>query len=345
MKDLPTVRHDGTIREAMAVIDAGAAEISLVVDESNRVRGTVTDGDVRRGLLRGLDLDAPVAEVVNRNFVSVAPGTPRAEVLDLMRARTLAQIPIVEEDGRLAGLHLLREVIGIERRPNWAVIMAGGRGERLRPITDVVPKPMVRVAGRPILERIVLHLTGFGVRRIFLAINYLGEQIERHFGDGAKYGCRIDYLKEERPLGTGGALSLLPGVPDQSVLVMNGDLVTQFDVGRLLAHHQQGGFRVTVAVHEYAHRVPYGVVETKGDRITGLSEKPTATWVTNAGIYAIDPVLLHRVPEDKPFPLPSLVEQCLEDGTPVGFFHIEDDWHDVGRPRELDVANGGGNTP
>jgi dTDP-glucose pyrophosphorylase len=340
VSELPMLGESGTIRDALTVIDQGAAEIAFVVDESKRVIGTVTDGDIRRGLLRGLTLDSEVTRVVNRDFVSVDPSVGRAEVLDLMRARTLGQVPVVDSSGRLVAMHLLREVIGAVRRPNWAVVMAGGRGERLRPITDHTPKPMVRVAGRPILERIVLHLVGFGIQRIFLAINYLGEQIEDHFGDGKGFGCRIEYLREQQPLGTGGALSLLPERPEHSLLVMNGDLVTQFDVGRLLAHHQESGSAITVGVHEYAHRVPFGVVETKDGFIAGMREKPTATWMANAGIYAIEPRLLERVPPGTEYPLPCLVEDCLDRGEAAGCFSIADDWLDVGRHRQLELANG-----
>lgn len=340
MRQLPTIRCDGTIWDALAVIDAGAAEIAFVVDGSGKVVGTVTDGDVRRALLRGLTLGSSIVEIVNRKFVAVGPEAGRAEVLDLMRARTLSQIPVLDAAGRLAAMHLLREIVGAAERPNWAVVMAGGRGERLRPLTDSLPKPMVQVAGRPILERIVLHLVGFGIRRIFLAVNYMSEVIEAHFGDGRELGCALEYLREARPLGTGGALSLLPELPKHPLLVMNGDLVTQFDAGRMLGRHEETGSKITIGVHEYAHRVPYGVVEIEADRIVSLSEKPTMTWLANAGIYVLEPEIVKRVPDDCSFPLPSLVESCLDRGEPVGYFPIEDAWADIGRPLELLAATG-----
>ncbi|MFH2007635.1 MAG: sugar phosphate nucleotidyltransferase, partial [bacterium] len=259
-----SINSHESIKGAMVAIDRGACEIAFVVDETGVLQGTITDGDIRRALLGGATFDAPARECMQRNFTSAGPEVGRAEILDLMRARSLQQIPIIDADGKLVGLHMLREVIGATKRTNWAVIMAGGRGERLRPITDTMPKPMVRVAGRPILERIVLHLVGFGIRRIYLSINYLGEQIENHFEDGERFGCRIEYLREDRPLGTGGALALLPETPEQALLVLNGDLVTQFDVGRMLALHEESGSAITVGVHEYVHRVPFGVVETDG---------------------------------------------------------------------------------
>ena len=338
-RDLPTIALNASIRDAMHVLDRAAVEIALVVEDGELV-GTVTDGDIRRALLRGASLDSSIEPAMNRRFTAVPVGTNRAAVLDLMTARSLGQIPEVDSRGRLVGLHLMREIVGSVDRPNLAVIMAGGRGQRLRPLTDNVPKPMIQVAGRPILERIVLHLVGYGIRRVFLAINYLGEQIERHFADGSHFGCEIQYLRERKPLGTGGGLSLLAEAPEEPLLVMNGDLVTQFDVGQMLAHHQSCRTAVTVGVHEYIHRVPFGVVETDGDRITAQTEKPTVRCLANAGIYVIEPHLLGRVPSGCFYPLPSLVDECLERGESVRCFRIEDDWTDVGRPRELSLANG-----
>jgi NDP-sugar pyrophosphorylase family protein len=200
---------------------------------------------------------------------------------------------------------------------------------------------MIHVAGRPILERIILHLVGFGIRRIFLAVNYKADVIETHFGDGTRFGCRIEYLREETPLGTGGALSLLPAIPEHPILVLNGDLLTQFDVGSLLAFHARGKYRATVGIHEYAHTIPFGVVGLDEDRVVQIREKPSQVWLTNAGIYAIEPEVVARVPRNgDDYPLPALVEECLERKEPVGAFRIETDWIDVGRQAELQRARG-----
>ncbi len=336
------VSETATLRTAMEVLDRGSLEIVLVVSPDGTLLGTLTDGDIRRAILSGVSLESIASKFMRRRFTSVTPSASRAEVLDLMRARTLHQIPLVDEDGKLVGLHLLREILGASLRPNWAVVMAGGRGERLRPITDSLPKPMIKVAGRPILERIVLHLVGFGIRRIFLSVNYMGDMIEGYFKDGAELGCNIEYVKEEKPLGTGGALSLLPEKPDHPVLMLNGDLLTQFNVANILAFHADGGFKATVGVHEYVHTIPYGVVEQEGDRVTGVREKPTQTWIANAGIYVFEPGLVDRVPKDTYFPLPTLVEECLDRGEAVGAFPIKEDWIDVGHPKELKRARGEG---
>ncbi len=334
LKDI-SLRNDASLRQGMEAIQRGACGIALIVNASQRLLGVMTDGDVRRAVLSGLSLEDPVEGCMHCRFAAVAPATGRSEVLDLMRARSLNQIPIVNAEGKLVGLHLLREIIGALPRPNWAVIMAGGRGQRLRPLTDVVPKPMVKVAGRPILERIILHLVGFGVRRIFLSVNYLANVIEAHFRDGAALGCSIEYLREDKPLGTGGSLSLLPERPDCPLLVLNGDLVTQIDVERMLAYHDEGGYAATVAVHQYEHCVPFAVLDVAEGRVKQIAEKPAVRWPVNAGIYALDPDVVQRAPSDQPCGLPDLLADCLARGEPVGAFFLEEDWLDVGQPSEL----------
>jgi dTDP-glucose pyrophosphorylase/CBS domain-containing protein len=343
--DAAVVRADGSIREVLRALDDGALNVAFLVSDTGQLEGLATDGDVRRALLGGASLDESACGVFNRNFISVGEKDDRASVLELMKSTGLSEVPVVDSDGQLRGLHLLREVVKSETLENWAVVMAGGRGERLRPLTDLIPKPMIRVAGRPILERIVLHLVGFGIRRIFLSVNYKAEIIEKHLGDGSTLGCHIEYLREKKPLGTGGALSLLPAVPSVPLLVLNGDLLTQFDVGRILAFHVRGGHKATVGVHEYVHTVPFGVVGIEGERIVALREKPTQAWQTNAGIYVLEPELLARVPSDVDFPLPALVEECLDRGECVGAFRVEEDWIDVGRHQELRRARGEGENP
>jgi len=339
------IPEDVSIRTTLEAIDRGAVEIALVVDADRRLVGTVTDGDVRRAILKGSGLADPISTCMSRHFTAVGVGGTRAEVLDMMKARGFQQIPILDESGRVVGLHLLREMLGAVLRPNWAVVMAGGRGERLRPLTDSIPKPMIRVAGRPILERIVLHLVGSGIRRVFLAVNYKAELIQRHFGDGSAFGCSIEYLLETTPLGTGGALSLLPPVPQEPLIVLNGDLVTQFDVAEMLRVHSEHGHKATMAVHQYFHVVPFGVVETAGERVIGLREKPTQSWQTNAGVYVLAPDLVSRIPKNTSFSLPVLIEECLERGEHVGAFSLEDDWIDIGRHQELKRARGAGDQP
>lgn len=335
------VSCDSDLRDAMLALDQGAFEIVLVLDKSGRLVGTLTDGDVRRALLAGAQLASPLKPHMHREFTAVNPSAGRAAVLDLMQARRIAQIPVVTGDGRLVGLHLLHEMLGGRERPNWAVIMAGGKGTRLRPLTEHLPKPMIPVAGRPILERLVLHLVGYGFRRVFLAINYLGHMVEAHFGDGHRFGCQIEYLRETQPLGTGGALGLLSAKPTEPLLVMNGDVVTQVDLDSLFRLHAEGGYTATVGVRHYSHTVPFGCVEVEDGRIFRFEEKPVLSRTINTGIYALSPSLVERVPRDREFPLPQLIEDCLQRGDPVGAYAVEDDWIDVGHRDQLHLAREG----
>lgn len=332
----------GTIRDAMLALDRGAVRIALAIDHNGRLVGVATDGDIRRALLEGASLDAPLGAVLMRRFVSVSPSAGRSDVLDLMRARGVSSIPVVGDDGRPIGLHLLHEFIEPVRRPNRALVMAGGQGLRLRPITESTPKPMLRVAGRPILERIVLHLVGHGIKQISISVNYLGNVIEEHFGDGRAYGCAIDYIREERPLGTAGAIGLLAEPPTDALVVMNGDLVTQADLGALLDVHARRGFAATVGIRRYLHTIPFGCVEREGDRIVGLEEKPTVERDVNTGIYAIAPALAARVPPGEPLGMPDLLGAALDRGEPLGAFEIADDWIDVGQRDQLERARGEG---
>ena len=335
------VSESGTIRDAMVALERGARRIAIAVDGEGRLVGVATDGDLRRGLLAGATLDSPLEPCLSRSAVTVGPNEERAEVLELMSSRRVAAIPVVDDTGRPIGLHLLDEAIQPRDRPNWAVVMAGGRGMRLRPLTETVPKPMLRVAGRPILERIVLRIVGTGIDRIFLAVGYLGEVIEDHFGDGARYGARIEYLREDAPLLTGGALGLLPEPPRDPVLVMNGDLVTQADLGGLLDAHAASGAVATIGYRRYLHTVPFGTIERDGDRIVTLEEKPTLTRDVNAGIYALEPSLVARVERGRAIALPDLVGEAIDRGESVAAFAIDDDWIDVGQREQLDRAREG----
>lgn len=335
------VRREATLLEAMRAINAGGHAIAFVTNAHDKVIGTVTDGDLRRAILGGATLNSRCLEkAMNRSFTSVGPRASRAEVLDMMRARGITQVPAMDRGGRLTGLHLLHDLIGAGERANWAVIMAGGKGERLRPLTLRVPKPMIMVAGRPILERLVLHLVGAGIRRIFLSVNYLGPVIERHFGDGAAFGCRIEYLRERAPLGTGGALSLLPERPRHPVFTLNGDLVTQVDVARMLEFHTEGGYALTLGTRSHEVHVPFGVAAVRGSRLVALQEKPSERVLINAGVYVISPRVLRLVPKRRQYPITSLVDACLRRRLTVGAFFIEQDWVDVGRPDELRKARG-----
>jgi len=343
--DLITVSASGSLRDAMVAIGAAGTRLAVVVDVGDRFVGVVSDGDIRRALLGGSSMDDAVLPFVNRDALVVAPTASRDVVLDLMKARAVPNVPIVDEQGRFHGVHLFQEMLGRIDRPNLAMILAGGRGTRLLPLTETVPKPMVPVAGRPLLDRIVTHLVGFGLTRIVLSVGYLGDQIVEYFGDGHDHGCEISYLWEDpdTPLGSGGPLSLLRGSCGpitEPVLVMNGDLVTNFSVDHLLAHHAAAGSAITVAVREYTHQVPYGVVRVGTDgRVTHLEEKPVLASPISTGIYVISPEVLDRVPTGIHFPMTTLVEDCIRSGG-VTAWSCDHDWEDIGQPLDLARARG-----
>ncbi len=339
------IGRGSSIRSALSAIDRQGLGVAYVVDGEGRLVGAIDEADVRRALLEGAGLGAPAYPLSRRPQVTAKPSEGRAEVLDLMRVLGLAVVPIVDEQGSLVGVHAERECVGVPRRENWAVVMAGGKGTRLAPLTKNVPKPMLPVAGRPILERLVLHLVGSGIERIFLSVNYLGSMIEEHFGDGSQFGCEIGYLREELdcPLGTGGSLRLLVesgNEPSHPILVMNGDLVTEFAVGDLLDAHVNRDVVATIAVSEYQHQIPFGVLETEGDHLVRMVEKPTPSWGVNAGVYVLDPKLLSRVPAGELFPITALFDDCLDCGWPVGVWPMREAWQDIGRPSELAQARG-----
>jgi dTDP-glucose pyrophosphorylase len=334
------ISERATIRDAMDAINSNGREVVLVRDVAGRIAGLITDGDIRRGLLAGLGLEASASAVMTREFFSVAPGADRAYVLDVMKARQLAHVPVLDAERRLVAVHFLRELIGATEKSNVAVIMAGGRGTRLRALARRIPKPMVEVAGRPMLERIVLHLVGHGVRRIYLAVNYMAEAIERHFGDGAGFGCRIEYLRENVALGTGGALSLLPSRPQHPLLVLNGDLVTRADISAMLEAHAASGCAATMAVGPYEVQLPFGAVTERAGRLVSLEEKPAIRRLVNRGIYVLEPGVLEHVPANREFPMTALFDALLDAGQPVAVFNFEDSWLDVGAPEDLRRAHG-----
>jgi dTDP-glucose pyrophosphorylase len=334
-----------TIREALQVIDRSATSVCLLVDTHGRLAGLLTDGDLRRAFLRGTSLEDPALDHATTEPKTVDAGTTRALVLDLMRALRISVVPEVDDAGVLVGLHTLSDVVGAAPRDNVAVIMAGGKGTRLGELTKHTPKPLMTVAGRSILEWIILNLVGDGIRDVYVSVNYLAEKIEEHLGDGSRLGCRVRYLREhpDKPLGTAGSLTLLRAErPDlaEPVIVMNGDLMVQFEAGSLLETHRRHGASVTMATRTYQHEVPFGVVESDDGRVTGVVEKPTLNFDINAAVYAVEPAALALLPEGEASTMPGLVDLCLERGDTVAAWPISSDWIDVGTPKDLARAKG-----
>jgi dTDP-glucose pyrophosphorylase len=334
------VEPAATVRETMKVIDRSRVGLALVV-EGDRLVGTVTDGDVRRAILREVPLEAPVREVMYRDFAFVPQGSAEAIARDLMQARQIKQVPVLAADGTVVGFYYLPDLLVPSPRPNWVVIMAGGQGRRLRPLTEDTPKPMLPVGGQPLLEVIIRRLVDHGFRRLFLSVNYRSDQIESHFADGSPFNCHIEYLREDRPLDTGGALALLPEQPTAPVLVVNGDVLTDVNFSALLDYHTEHAGAATVCVREYTSEIPYGVVKCRGDLVVAFEEKPVQRFLINAGIYLVEPKLLIRMPAGEPWPLTRLITDTIAAGERIAAFVVHEQWHDIGHPADYErVRNG-----
>jgi dTDP-glucose pyrophosphorylase len=314
----------------------------FVLDEHRRVWASCDERAARRAILEGKALDDAIGcGVGDRSFAYIRSGESRVNAVELMESRGVPLVAVIDECGVLVGVQLKSNVVGPVRTDLRAVIMAGGRGSRLYPLTEKIPKPMLLVAGRPIIERLVLHLAGFGIQDIYLAINYLGSMIEEHFGDGRRFGCQIHYLREKQPMGTGGSLSLLERRADQRTLVLNGDLVTQINITSMLATHEQTGAVATMGVRRYQVQVPFGVVETERSLIRAFREKPSVEYLVNAGVYVFNQEALDMVPAGQEFPITALFEDCLARNKPVAAHLIEEEWIDVGQLDSLLRARGG----
>ena len=330
--------EETTLAETISRIDASALQFALVLNGDGTLAGVVTDGDLRRASLRGQRLESPVAETMNSDPVTVPAATTRDEMLALMRRKAIHHLPLIDTAGRVMGMVTLDELIGAAERPNWVVLMAGGLGTRLHPLTRDLPKPLLAVGGKPILETIVESFAGQGFRRLFLSVNFKAEMIRNHFGDGERWGVQIEYLHEEERLGTAGALALLPGRPAEPVVVMNGDLLTRVSFADLLQFHDAQQAIATMAVREHEFRVPYGVVRLDGARIESIEEKPVQTSFVNAGIYALSPEALDYLPGRASIDMPMLFERLIAAGKTTTAYPLRDYWLDIGRLEEFEQA-------
>jgi dTDP-glucose pyrophosphorylase len=319
------------ILTALAAIDRGAMQIALVVDGERRLLGMVTDGDIRKHILQGGSLEVPIAPVMNAHPVVAKTTESHGELLARMRSWTIHQLPIVDEQQRVVGLVTLDDLLAARVQPNLVVLMAGGMGSRLRPLTSDTPKPMLKVGERPILETILLQFKDYGFRRFVIAMHYLGDQIADYFGDGSRFDAEISYLRETEPLGTAGALSLLTDRPAEPFFLMNGDLLTKLNFTSLMAFHQTSGAPVTMCVREHALTIPYGVTEICGDRLERVVEKPTYRHLVNAGIYACDPEVIDVVPRDRASTMIDVVQLLIAQGKRPSVFPIHEYWVDVGQ--------------
>jgi NDP-sugar pyrophosphorylase family protein len=287
-----------------------------------------------------MDLDAPVRTVMNEDPVTARPQEDRQSLIDRMQARRIHQIPIVEDGGRVVGIEVLDDLLEPEDRPNPVVLMAGGLGTRLRPLTEDCPKPLLEVGDQPILETILEGFISHGFHRFYLSVNYMSGMIEDYFGDGSDWGVGITYLHEEQRLGTAGSLSLLPERPNEPLIVINGDLLTKLNFAHLLDYHREQDAIATMCVREHETQVPYGVIATEDQRMTGIEEKPKERYFVNAGIYVLEPETLDLVPENEFFDMTELFESLIEREAEATVFPVREYWQDVGQKEDFRRANG-----
>lgn len=332
------VDSSSSVRMAAENLETSGLGICLVVEPAGKLVGVVSDGDIRRGLLQGKTLEDSVVDVMSTAFTFSRDNSELSELQRIARSRLLTHLPLLSAEGLVTGLFVDKQENVEFARDNLVVIMAGGKGLRLRPLTDTTPKPMIPVAGKPMLQRIVEGLRFEGFRKFALSINYLGEQIETHFGDGSDFDVEISYLKEEIPLGTGGALSLLESNQSRPLIVVNGDVLLSAKLVEMLNFHEESGASLTVGVKVLDTQIPYGVVQIEGHSIKAIQEKPTYRDFVNAGVYVVEPQLLGLVPKGIRFDMPELVEKVIESGDVAVAFPLHEAWLDLGRPEDLDRA-------
>lgn len=328
-----------TIKEALRIIDNGAMHIALVVNEDERLIGTISDGDIRRGLLCDLALDDTIETIIYKSPTVCKIDDTKEKILEIAVSKKIYQIPIVDNDGKLIGIEEVDELLKQQSKTNKVVLMVGGLGTRLRPLTEHTPKPMLKVGNKPILETIILNFKKYGFTNIILCVSYKSEIIEEYFNDGSSFGVNIEYIHENKRMGTAGALSLIRNKLTKSFFVMNGDLLTNINFENMMEYHKANNSIATMGVREYDFQVPYGVVNVNGKDILSIEEKPTHNFYVNAGVYVLSSKSLDFIPDDKFYDMPTLFERIIENKLKSISFPIHEYWLDIGRIEEFEKAN------
>jgi len=333
------LKFGSSIQQAISNLNNSGLKIVLVVDDKNEFIGTISDGDIRRGLLDNLSINDEIKNIIRYEALVVPPEFAKESALKLMELNQIFQVPIINSQKNIVGLFLRHSIAVENERNNIMVIMAGGIGKRLLPHTENCPKPMLEVSGKPILEHIIERAKSEGFINFIISINYLGEMIENYFGNGEKLGVNIDYIREKKPLGTAGALSLLNLKTEEPFIVSNGDVITDIRYGELLDFHIKNKSTATMAVNLYEWQNPYGVVGLNGIEITGFDEKPINRTHINAGVYALSKNALTFFKKDSPCDMPKLFEQLRASSEKIIAYPMHEPWLDVGRPVDLNQAN------
>lgn len=331
------VHEHQTLLETMKIIDETSLQFAIVVNEENHLLGTVTDGDIRRSILRGENLDIEITKVMNNSPTFAIEGQPRKNYLRLMQSKKLKQLPIVTKGKKIIDIMFLDKVVS--ENENTVVLMVGGLGTRLRPLTNDIPKPMLKVGGKPILETIIEGFKQYDYTNFVLSVNYKKDIIQNYFQNGEAFDVNITYIEETKRLGTAGALSLLPNKPSKPIFVMNGDLLTQVNFEQLMKFHEENQSLATMCVREYEYQIPYGVIETNGAGLVAIQEKPIHKSFVNAGIYVLSSEVLEYIPQDQFYDMPELFQKLIDLQKKTTVFPIREHWLDIGRVDDFEKAN------
>ena len=333
------LKQSDAMRRAIEVLNVESLQIALVVDDSNRLVGTITDGDIRRALIKHLSLDTPVTQFMFTTPTLASVGDTKDEMLEKMNKVGIMQIPIVDENKHVVGLETLQHLLEKKRFENPVFLMAGGFGTRLQPLTDHIPKPLLTVGNKPILETILDQFIGAGFHNFYISTHYKAEMLRDHFGDGADWDVTINYIHEDRPLGTAGALGLLPDdLPDMPILMMNGDLLTKVDFSDLLQFHVESGGDATMCVREYDFQVPYGVITANDHKVASIVEKPIHKFFVNAGIYVLNPEIIKKIDRNSYLDMPHMLQAHIDVDGQVNMFPVHEYWLDIGQMGQFEQA-------
>jgi dTDP-glucose pyrophosphorylase len=328
-----------TVVTALGVIDSGAVKIALVVDSDNRLLGTLNDGDIRRALLRKINIKETIEGVYFREPITAKKGSSKEYLLRLCSINKIGQIPIIDTDRKVIDLFVADDELLKRQHENHVVLMVGGLGTRLRPMTETTPKPMLNVGGKPILQTIVKGFVDSGFTNITMCLGYKSNVIQDYFKDGGEFGVSITYIVEDKRMGTAGALTLLENKPNKPFFVMNGDLLTNVNYSKMLDFHGSSNSKATMCVREYDIGVPYGVVNTDDERIISIEEKPIHSFFVNAGIYLLDPKCIDLIPNNEFYDMPSLFEKMISNNDKIVSFPLNEYWLDIGRLEDYTKAN------
>ena len=332
------VSPDSKIFEVIEIMDSNSQQIALVTDEENKLLGTVTDGDVRRGVLKGLPLDSPVSSIMNPHPIAIPKLKDRNSIISILKANNVRHLPVVDSERHVIGVERLDELITVASCDCWVLIMAGGLGRRLEPLTDTCPKPMLKIGAKPVLETILNQFILQGFSKFCISVNYRAEQIKSYFESGDKWGIKICYIDETDRMGTAGSLSLLPFESSDPILVINGDILTKLSFKQMIDFHIEHQAKATIAVTTYDYQLPYGVIKANRDRLIGFEEKPVYASFINAGIYVLNPEVIDYVPKNSFFDMNDLFEIILHKNEAACIFPIREYWADIGDIKSFEQA-------